>query len=37
MVSETELFYLIIAILLTFLIHVVLSSLHGGNRRNSHP
>ena len=35
MVSETELLYLIVAILLTFLIHVVLSSVGGGKHRHS--
>jgi hypothetical protein len=37
MIIETELFYLVVAILLTFLLHIALSSIGGGNRRNSHP
>jgi len=36
MISETELFYLIIAILLTFVIHLVLSSWGGHRNRMSH-
>lgn len=39
MIFETELFYLVVAILFTFFVHVVFMVLggSGGNHRNSHP
>ena len=36
MITEKELFYLVVAILVTFLVHLVLSKIGKGNRRDSH-